>query len=319
MHTTNPLGGRRLTATDCPTRLARSMMLAALLLALLLSTVATAQAVTVAPRGIKPVTGDLHAGPIGLNPPAERIRGVLPTAVRIAKAQVDAEVETVEIVDGVMQDPTGPWVVSWYQETAKPGEDGNTVMAGHVDYWDVGPAVFYNLKDLSQDDEIQVIGEDGSVYTYAVDWMETYTVAQLTPADLNQIVGPTKAPSLTLITCGGEFDAATGEYLSRTVIRAIRVEVEPGGADVPTREDRASRADASASVGEGVTAVITETSVNLRAAPSISSEVVTVLAGGTEVTVTGPAEEGDGLVWLPIEDAKGNTGYVARELLADRE
>ncbi len=319
MHTTNPPGGRRLTAMDRPKRIARSMMVAALLLALLLTTVVTTHAATVAPREDHLVTGGLHAGPIGLNPPVKRIRSTVPTAIQIDKAQVDAEVETIEIVDGVMQDPTGPWVVSWYQETAKPGEDGNTVMAGHVDYWDVGPAVFYNLKDLSQDDEIQVIGEDGSVYTYAVDWMETYTVAQLTPADLNEIVGPTEDPSLTLITCGGEFDAATGEYLSRTVIRAIRVEVETRGAAVPAEEDSADRDNASAPVVEGDTAVIAETSVNLRAAPSTSSEVVTVLEGGTEVTVTGPAEEGDGLIWLPVEDAKGNTGYVARELLAGRD
>ncbi len=318
MQTTNPSGGRGVTAVRRPQRIARPMMLAALLLALLLTTVATADAVTVAPRDDKPITGGLHAGPLGLNPPAEPVRGVLPSAIRIDKARVDAEVETVEIVDGVMQDPTGPWVVSWYQETAKPGEEGNTVMAGHVDYWDVGPAVFYNLKDLSQGEEIQVIGEDDTVYTYAVDWMETYTVADLTVEDLNEIVGPTDDPSLTLITCGGAFDAATGEYLSRTVVRATRVGVTGNAADVPVEEDGASRDGASTAVVAGETAVVVGAGVNLRAAPSTSAAVVAVLGQGEEVTVTGPAEAGDGLVWLPVEDAKGTAGYVARELLVTR-
>ncbi|MDP9472576.1 MAG: class F sortase [Chloroflexota bacterium] len=173
--------------------------------------------------GEVPTTGGMRPGPVGLNPPTTAFtRGVLPSAIRIDKAEVDAEVETVEIVDGVMQNPTGPWVVSWYKETARLGEDDNTVMAGHVDYWDVGPAVFYNLKDLAQGDEIQVTGEDGTVYTYQVEWIQTYSVAELTTEQIQEIVGPTDAPALTLITCGGEFDYATGEYLSRMVVRAER-------------------------------------------------------------------------------------------------
>ncbi|MDP9358774.1 MAG: class F sortase [Chloroflexota bacterium] len=173
--------------------------------------------------GEMPTTGGMCPGPVGLNPPTATFsRGVLPSAIRIDKAQVDAEVETVEIVDGVMQNPTGPWVVSWYQETARLGEDDNTVMAGHVDYWDVGPAVFYNLKDLAEGDQIQVTGEDGTVYTYQVEWIKTYTVSELTPERIQEIVGPTDQPALTLITCGGEFDYATGEYLSRMVVRAAR-------------------------------------------------------------------------------------------------
>ncbi|MDP9367989.1 MAG: sortase [Chloroflexota bacterium] len=303
---------------DRPNRTVRSITLTALLLALLLVTGTITNAASVVTSREDPITGEMHAGPLGLNPPAVRNQGVLPTAIRIANAEVDAEVETVEIVDGVMQNPTGPWVVSWYKQTAKPGENGNSVMAGHVDYWDVGPAVFYNLKDLSQGDEIQVIGEDGTAYTYAVDWMETYIVADLTPEDIDEIVGPTDAPALTLITCGGEFDYATGEYLSRMVVRATRVGMEPG-TGVVSSEDPAGADAASAPVVEGGTAVVVETGVNLRAAPSTTSEVVTVLDGGAELTVTGPAEEGDGIVWLPVEDAEGNTGYVAQDFLESQE
>ncbi len=305
---------RGAAAVDRPKQTTGWIALTVLLLALLLATGAVTNAATVITSDEEPVTRDMHAGPLGLNPPVVRDQDVLPTAIRIDKAQVDAEVETVEIVDGVMQNPTGPWVVSWYRETAKPGENGNTVMAGHVDYWDVGPAVFYNLKDLSQGDEIQVIGEDGSVYTYAVDWMETYIVADLTAEDIDEIVGPTDAPALTLITCGGEFDYDTGEYLSRMVVRATRVGMEPGTGVVSSQP--ATGADtASAPVVEGGTAVVVETGVNLRAAPSTASEVVTVLDGGAQVMVTGPAEEGDGLVWCPVEDADGNTGYVAEDFL----
>ncbi len=116
-----------------------------------------------------------------------------------------------------MLDPTGPWVVSWYKETPKLGAQGNTVMAGHVDYWDVGAAVFYNVKDLKKGDLITITGDDGKVYTYKVDWVRLYSTAD---APIQEIVGPTKKRALTLITCGGEFDYTNGVYLQRTVIRA---------------------------------------------------------------------------------------------------
>ena len=171
--------------------------------------------------GEVPTTGGLRPGPIGINPPPPLIaEGALPVSIQIAKAQVDAQVETIEIVDGVMQNPTGPWVVSWYKETAQLGELGNVVMAGHLDYWDVGPAVFYNITQLVKDDTIDVIGEDGELYTYVVEWIRNYDTAT---APIQEIVGPTEEENLTLITCGGPFDYANGVYLQRTVVRTHRV------------------------------------------------------------------------------------------------
>lgn len=171
--------------------------------------------------GEMPTTGGLRPGPVGLQPeepaPSE---GVRPVAIAIEKVQINAEVETIEIVDGVMQNPTGPWVVSWYKETAKLGELGNAVMAGHLDYWDVGPAIFYNIGQLEPGDQIGVTGEDGNLYLYEVDWLENFDAAN---APIQDIVGPTEEESLTLITCGGPFDYQNGVYLQRTVVRAHRV------------------------------------------------------------------------------------------------
>lgn len=147
-----------------------------------------------------------------------------PVAIQIAAADVNGPVETREIVDGALQAPSGPWTVAWYTQTARPGEAGNVVMGGHVDYWDTGPAVFFGLSRLKEGAEIEVTDAAGKPYRYAVDWVRTYAVADLTPDQLREIVGPTADPSLTLITCGGEFDAARGEYLRRLVVRAVRLE-----------------------------------------------------------------------------------------------
>jgi len=80
-------------------------------------------------------------------------------------AGVVAQVETAHIVDGVMQNPTGPWIASWHQETAKLGLVGNIVLAGHLDYWDVGRAVFYDVGHLQKGDRISMTG--AYIQTYA--------------------------------------------------------------------------------------------------------------------------------------------------------
>ncbi len=156
---------------------------------------------------------------------AEAPEGVPPVSIYVEKAGVDAPIERVEIVDGVMQNPTGPWVVSWYEDLSALGEGGNVVMAGHLDYWDTGPAVFAAIPEMAEGDRIEVASETGEVFEYAVEWTRLYNVAtELTPEVIQtEVVGETDEESLTLITCGGEFNPETREYVSRWVLRAVRV------------------------------------------------------------------------------------------------
>lgn len=178
--------------------------------------------------GEVPTTGGARPGPLGLDPgPVARAVGVRPVAIQVEAAGISAEIEYINIVDGIMQNPTGPFVVSWYQETAGLGALGNAVFAGHVDYWDVGPAIFFNVRDLEEGDPIVLTGEDEQQYTYAVISNETVEVAGLTTDRIGELVGPTDDENVTLITCGGEFDYTTGEYLSRTVVRGERVPDAP--------------------------------------------------------------------------------------------
>lgn len=204
-----------------------SLALITLVSVLALSMSAAAQGTIVSTAiGDIPTTGGMRPGPVGVQPPTAGTRvGVEPTALRSDKAGIDAPIEPLQIVEGVMQNPSGPFVVGWYVETAKPGANGNAVMSGHVDYWNVGAAVFWELppprQALAEGDPIVVIGGDGTEYTYAVEWQKMYNLDELTVETINgEIVGPTDAPSLTLITCGGEFDPVSGQYLSRYVVRA---------------------------------------------------------------------------------------------------
>jgi sortase (surface protein transpeptidase) len=207
----------------------------ALLLGLLLPLVGAAAQETNADEDVAttealsevPSTGARRPGPVILaatrvaSPEPERVEGVAPVELQVDSVGVDAPIELGDVVDGAMQDPSGPWVVSWYEPLGKIGEGGNVVLAGHVDYWNVGPAVFWDVRYLPEGDIIRIVGEDGKNYEYAVQWTQPYMAEELTPEVIqNDIVGDTGEETLTLITCGGEFNPDTGEYNERWVVRA---------------------------------------------------------------------------------------------------
>jgi sortase (surface protein transpeptidase) len=148
------------------------------------------------------------------------LRGPVPVQLAIEAIEVDAEVEVLETVGGVMQAPSGAEDVAWYKETARLGEPGNIVIAGHLNYWGVPEGVFFALGTLEQDDLIEITGEDGETYRYAVEWVHQEDATQPPRED---VLGPTEEESLTLITCGGEWDPSITEYDERTVVRAVRV------------------------------------------------------------------------------------------------
>lgn len=182
--------------------------------------------VPVAPAEV-PTTGSRRPGPVipaSATGRARSARGEVPVAIRIPRANVDASVERVDIVDGVMQNPSGPWVVSWYHDLSSLARGQNVVMAGHVDYWDIGPAVFQSLAQLVAGDTIEVVSENDRTFTYAVTWLKDYVVADMTDQDLDEMLGDAGGEALTLITCTiGSWDPEAQEYRERTALRATQI------------------------------------------------------------------------------------------------
>lgn len=183
--------------------------------------------------GEMPSSGALRPGPVGEDSPLARASNPSdPVNIVVEKAGINATIEQQNIVEGVMSNPSGPWVVAWYPQTATLGEQGNVVLAGHVDFWNVGPSVFFNVRDLVEGDEIVLTGENDETFTYAVDWVETFLMEDLTNGGvLEDVTGHTDTRSVTLITCGGEFDYVNGEYLSRMVVRGSFVPPPPATPD----------------------------------------------------------------------------------------
>jgi LPXTG-site transpeptidase (sortase) family protein len=137
----------------------------------------------------------------------------------IPSIEVDATVIVVgEDTGGVLETPDNGWDVGWYDFSAVPGQAGNSVMTGHVDYYNIGPAVFWRLRDLDPGDEVQVhLPDGGGVATYRVTQVDAYNAGS---APVDTILGPADGEILTLITCTGQFNRALREYDQRLVVRA---------------------------------------------------------------------------------------------------
>ena len=155
--------------------------------------------------------------------------------VRIPALGIDAPLGRRVVGDsGDMADPSGPADIVWYDFAAwdglggAPGAGGNAVLAGHVDrngyieYAGVnyfGPGVLFNLDQLDSGDRIEVVF-GGKTLRYSVQWVRGLSTSS---TDWNEIFSAdVERDSITLVTCGGDFDARTNEYRERTVLRAVR-------------------------------------------------------------------------------------------------
>ena len=105
---------------------------------------------------------------------------------------------------------------AWYKYSAMPGQRGTAVIEGHVDSYS-GPAVFFRIGALRPGNLIDVTLADGVTAVFRVTGVREYAKDKF-PA--KTIYGPADYAALRLITCGGDFDPATGHYLSSVVVFA---------------------------------------------------------------------------------------------------
>ncbi len=184
----------------------------------LLRRLACASAVALLAATVAGLGAGHHARPARAQdePPAP-----LPVELQIPAAHIDAPIWQVgEDDSGGMESPWSDTAVGWFAPGFLPGQPGNAVIAGHVDWVDHA-AVFYFLKNLSPGDLVNVAMDDGSVLTFAVDEVDQYDDGD-TPMD--QIFGDSDQPHLNLITCGGVFDHSTHNYDHRLVVYTTLVQ-----------------------------------------------------------------------------------------------
>jgi hypothetical protein len=124
--------------------------------------------------------------------------------------------------DGTMAVPnliTSAGEAAWYKYSVTPGQIGTAVIEGHVDSYQ-GPAVFFRLGALRPGNRINVTLADGITAVFRVTGVREYAKDKY-PA--NTVYAPENYAALRLITCGGDFDAVTGHYLTSVVVFASLV------------------------------------------------------------------------------------------------
>ena len=116
--------------------------------------------------------------------------------------------------DGTVSVPTGTAQPAWYSGSPDPGQQGSSILLGHVDS-KAGPGIFFNLRELVPGNTLTVTLADGHVDTFQVLGTGQYPKSNFPTALVYNDHG---YAGLNLVTCGGVFDPATGHYLSNIVV-----------------------------------------------------------------------------------------------------
>ncbi|MXV98647.1 MAG: class F sortase [Acidimicrobiaceae bacterium] len=141
-----------------------------------------------------------------------------PAVIRIPRLEVEASIIPLGLQeDGSIEVPEDPDQAGWWLGGPEPGETGPAVILGHVDSQEEGPAVFFYLQYLDPGDEIHIDRVDGSTITYVVESTERHDKDEF-PTDA--VYGPTEAPTLRLVTCGGDFDFGVRTYEDNVIVFA---------------------------------------------------------------------------------------------------
>jgi sortase (surface protein transpeptidase) len=106
---------------------------------------------------------------------------------------------------------------AWYNKSVTPGQDGPSVIEGHIDSVH-GPSVFFQLGALRPGDSIDITRADHSTTVFTVNAVRAYPSHEAFPTQA--VYGSDLAhATLRLITCAN-FDESTGHYVGNLVVFA---------------------------------------------------------------------------------------------------
>lgn len=143
-----------------------------------------------------------------------------PVRIGVPSLGIEAQVVTVGVEpDGEVVVPDDVSTIGWYAGSRAPGEGiGNTILIGHVDSRTQGRGAFFDLRIAEVGAVVSLADAEGGESVWQVTGRRTFEKTGVPMDDINQFYGEQR---LLLITCGGEFDEATGSYESIVVVEAV--------------------------------------------------------------------------------------------------
>ncbi|WNI29458.1 class F sortase [Streptomyces sp. ITFR-6] len=142
-----------------------------------------------------------------------------PKRLRIPAIAVDAPFTPLSIGSSGRLDappPNDKNLAGWFKDGVTPGERGAAIVAGHVDTT-TGPAVFLQLRFLQPGSTVDITRTDGTVATFKVDTVETFSKAKFPD---KRVYADTPDAQLRLITCGGNYNRTVKDYEDNVVVFA---------------------------------------------------------------------------------------------------
>lgn len=139
-----------------------------------------------------------------------------PVRLVIPRISLDAAVEPVgQTATGEVAVPQEVGNVGWYNLGFMPGEQGNSVISGHLDSKAGRSEVFWRLRELKVGDRLSVIDQAGTERMFVVIERALYAYDK---APINQIFGYDLERDLNLITCAGRWNPRLHTYMQRLVV-----------------------------------------------------------------------------------------------------
>ena len=117
--------------------------------------------------------------------------------------------------DNTIVVPSNINLAGWYTASVKPGDPGVSIIDGHIGgYYKLG--IFKDLSRLAAGDVFSVTFGNGKSKSFQVISVHNYSVSAATAHLFDRASSVTN--QLTLITCGGKYNAPTQSYDQRTLV-----------------------------------------------------------------------------------------------------
>jgi sortase A len=113
--------------------------------------------------------------------------------------------------------PGNVHMAGWYTGSATPGEDGVSIIDGHV-HGRYEPGIFEHLDQLKSGDPITIEYGNGDRHKFSVVKVTSYPAAEAATHMFDAL--PSINQELVLITCGGKFNRQNASYDQRVLVYA---------------------------------------------------------------------------------------------------
>jgi len=177
--------------------------------------------------GDEPGTQRRNVGVVPVTPGAVAAATIAPVRIEIPALKAVAPIINVEVLPGRELDvPQDPMVVGWWKGGARPGaRTGTAILDGHINYKGQS-GVLGKIGTLNPGDDVYVYGfgpngknkKTAFRLHFVITGVRTYNKQALPYAE---IFDQKSVGRLAIVTCGGPFDASTGNYLDNIVAFAV--------------------------------------------------------------------------------------------------